>query len=310
MISVIIPVHNAGKFLRETVGSVLIQPEVSTIILAEDGSTDDSAVLCAELARESPKIVFLQHPGRVNLGAGATRNLGIGQVNTKYVAFLDADDYYLPGRFRKTIEVLDAHSEADGVYDAVEQISDATGHRHLITLPCTIAPAGLYWELVVGKKGAIHLNGITVRRTVFDRSGLFPVDLIEAQDTVWIMKTVALAHLLPGEMKKPVAVLRVHDNNRVTQRSSKRQVLTLRSHRRNIALLDWASNHLGSKSLALMRVFAVRRLAEAQVSPIRNRALRFVAKRLLMFWNARQTPALWVHPAFIAALSPGFVGRG
>jgi glycosyltransferase involved in cell wall biosynthesis len=309
MISVIIPVHNASPFIRKAVASALNQPEVSAIYLIEDGSTDDSAALCTLLAAESSKVVALYHPNKDNRGAGASRNLGISRATTEFVAFLDADDYYLEDRFKKTMVVLAARPQADGVYEAVEQIGDPLPQKHLITMRRSFSPDKLYRKLAIGKWGSIHINGITVRRTVFERSGVFPVDLPEAQDTVWIMKTAAVAKLFPGELKRPVAVLRVHESNRVTRRPHNRQILVARSEKRNQALLAWAAAALQPGGLTLMQVFVIRRSAEANTSEIRNRFLRFAVKRVFMLWGVRRMPRLWFHPAFLRAIVPSFFSR-
>lgn len=304
MISVIIPVHNAGKFLRESVGSALEQSEVSTVLLIEDGSMDDSMAVCASLARESNRVSVLHHPDNGNHGPGASRNLGISSATTDLVAFLDADDYYLPGRFRKAVSILSANPDVDGVYEAVEESGPSLDSPSLITLVSLVPPEQLLRTLVVGNRGSIHLNGITVRRTVFASSGSFPAELSEAQDTVWIIKTAATARLQAGELRRPVAILRVHAGNRVTRQSPNRRKAMDRSRQRNKVLLDWAAGSLGTEGTSLVQVFAARRMAEANTAEIGNRLLRVVFKRLCMIWYSRSRPILWVHPAFLAALLP------
>ncbi|MBM2842477.1 MAG: glycosyltransferase family 2 protein [Anaerolineales bacterium] len=304
MISVVIPVHNAETFLREAVASALQQPEVTAVILTEDGSTDGSVALCASLARESRRVFVLHHPGGENRGPASSRNLGIGAATTEFVAFLDADDLYLPGRFRKTLPILAANAQVDGVYEAVEELGLRLDVHGLITLIGDVAAEDLLQTLAVGHRGSIHLNGITVRRTIFDRTGMFPEDLPEAQDTVWIVKAAATARLQAGEITRPVAILRVHDTNRVTRRPDDRRRAMDRSRRRNGVLLEWAASSLGAEGASLLRVFAARRMAEARTVAIRNRRARSALKRLWMIWYARSTPSLWFHPAFRAAMLP------
>ncbi len=98
-VSIIIPVYNAAAYVREAVESALIQPETGEILLIEDNSPDDSLRICQELAAKYDKVKLLRHPNGENRGPGASRNLGMRNARSPILAFLDADDYYLPGRF-------------------------------------------------------------------------------------------------------------------------------------------------------------------------------------------------------------------
>ena len=106
IVSIIIIYFNAAEFFREAIESVLAQTyDHWELLLVDDGSSDG----CAEIAtmyaaREPSRISCLQHDGRRNLGMSASRNLGIHNAKGKYLAFLDADDYWLPDRLSKRSE--------------------------------------------------------------------------------------------------------------------------------------------------------------------------------------------------------------
>lgn len=98
-VSVIIPVYNAEKYLRECLDSVLAQSlrEIE-IICVDDGSTDNSLAILREYAGGNSKIrVFTQ----ANARQGAARNRALDQVRGEYIAFLDADDAFAPGALEK-----------------------------------------------------------------------------------------------------------------------------------------------------------------------------------------------------------------
>ncbi|MBP7177346.1 MAG: glycosyltransferase family 2 protein, partial [Thermoclostridium sp.] len=118
-VSIITPVYNAASYIVRAVESALAQPEVREVILVEDCSPDDSLAVCRQLACLYPQVKLFQHPGGVNRGAGPSRNLGIIKSTCPYIAFLDADDFYLPARFSAAQAVFEQHSDCDGVYDAV-----------------------------------------------------------------------------------------------------------------------------------------------------------------------------------------------
>lgn len=95
LVSVIIPVYNREKYLRECVMSVLGQSiEEIEIILVDDGSEDSSPLICCQLGEEYPeKIVFVQSE---HGGVSATRNLALDMARGEFVFFLDSDDVIHP----------------------------------------------------------------------------------------------------------------------------------------------------------------------------------------------------------------------
>lgn len=92
-ISVIIPVHNGGKFLNECLQSVCNQTlKDIEIICVDDASTDDSAKILSSFAEYDPRITVITHAE--NTGAGIARNHGLEIARGKYISFLDADDIF------------------------------------------------------------------------------------------------------------------------------------------------------------------------------------------------------------------------
>ena len=108
LISIIIPVYNAAKFLDQTIISCLKQdyPRLE-IVLINDGSTDDSKIICekyqkASAAMSSVSILFFNRPHQ---GVSATRNFGLDHFSGEYFCFLDADDL-LAENFISTLYAL------------------------------------------------------------------------------------------------------------------------------------------------------------------------------------------------------------
>lgn len=92
-VSVIIPIYNNEKYIKQCVESVLEQTlKDLEVICIDDGSMDDSAKIVKNIMSMEERIVLLQ---QANQGPGIARNLGIKKAKGKYVVFLDADDYYL-----------------------------------------------------------------------------------------------------------------------------------------------------------------------------------------------------------------------
>lgn len=115
LISIIIPVYNAAKFLDQTITSCLKQdyPHLE-IILINDGSTDDSKIICEKyqktsVATTSSSILFFDRPHQ---GVSTTRNFGLDHFSGEYFCFLDADDL-LADNFISTLYALAKENNLD-----------------------------------------------------------------------------------------------------------------------------------------------------------------------------------------------------
>jgi glycosyltransferase involved in cell wall biosynthesis len=103
MVSVVIPCYNQAHFLAEAIGSIRAQTTGgdAEIIVVDDGSTDETAAVAAQLGVQCVR----QH----NQGQGAARNLGLRHATREFVVFLDADDRLLPHAFSVGLRLLAAH---------------------------------------------------------------------------------------------------------------------------------------------------------------------------------------------------------
>ena len=121
-VSVITPFLNAGPFIAECIDSVLAQTyDRWELLLVDDGSEDGSmAVALRYAARHPGKIRYLSHQHRENKGASAARNLGARHAHGEYLAYLDADDMYLPDKLKEQVSLLDACADVAMVYAATE----------------------------------------------------------------------------------------------------------------------------------------------------------------------------------------------
>ncbi len=241
-VSVVIPVYNAASFVSEAVASALAQPEVAEVLLVEDGSGDDSLEVCRQLADGSDLVQLLRHPSRSNLGAAASRNLGILKASQNFITFLDADDCYADQRFKRTKAVFEKYEDCNGVYEAIGMLPTDREHNKpwITTVLEEHAPEELFFRLSpIGNRGYFSLIGLTVRRDVFQKSGMLNESLRVSQDTDWMLRLAASCRLYPGEISKPVAQRRIHMGNRSTRES------LLRDNRPAVALacLDWFVSH-------------------------------------------------------------------
>ena len=212
-VTVVMPVYNAAKYLKEALLSAVHLPEVGEIVLIEDGSEDNSLEICEELSRNNEKISLYVHENNQNKGASESRNLGILKAKYDYIAFLDADDIYCENRFEKEQNIFLTQQTVDGVYSAVGYINEPDGK--IFTLRKIIAPHKLFHYLLRGTFGHFHTNGITVKRDVFKEIGYFNPKLILHQDSEMWLKMAFKCRLIGGELKAPVALIRRHEGNRI-----------------------------------------------------------------------------------------------
>lgn len=292
-VSVVMPVYRAEAHLEKAVGSALEQPEVQEVVLVEDGSPDNSWAVCQRLAASDARVKAMRHPGGANLGAGESRNRAIAACIAPYVAFLDADDYYLPGRFATDRAVLAAHPDADGVYGAIGAVFEDEAARErflmhfgsqLTTVRARVAPEQLLTALLGEPRGFGHfsIDALTVRReALLPLMPCFPPALKLHQDTAFLFRLAHAAKLYPGSIEQPVAMRRVHASNRITDTSRQTH------HKRLFYDYLWSWCQRQHLSTADRRRLRARRFYWT----LRDRPSRWTAVRALPFFLAR--PWLW-----------------
>lgn len=106
-VSVIVPAYNVAAFLPRAVASALAQDGVAVeVIVIDDASVDGTGDVAAALAEKDARVRVLRNA--TNLGSAVGRNLGIDAARGEWIAVLDADDAYRPGRLRRLLEVAEA----------------------------------------------------------------------------------------------------------------------------------------------------------------------------------------------------------
>lgn len=108
LVSVILSFYNEKLFIEEAIQSVLSQDyDHWELFLVDDGSSDDSVTIAKNYAAEFPnKITYLDHPFHQNNGLSASRNAGIKKCNGTFVAFIGADDVWLPNKLQFQLDIF------------------------------------------------------------------------------------------------------------------------------------------------------------------------------------------------------------
>lgn len=118
LVSIVTIFLNEERFLSQAIDSVLGQSHGNwQLLLVDDGSTDRSTTVARRYAEHCPeKIFYLEHDNHENRGMSASRNLGIRHAEGDFIAFLDADDVWLPYKLERQVRLMLSHPEAAMVY--------------------------------------------------------------------------------------------------------------------------------------------------------------------------------------------------
>jgi len=185
-VSVIVPFLNARPFLEEAIESVRTQSYGSwELLLVDDGSVDGSSRIAREYAaRNRGQVAYLTHPGRRTRGISASRNLGIAHATGRYVAFLDADDVWLPQKLEQQTALLSSRPEVAMLYGVSEWWYSWTGkpedaardYVHSLGVPADVVidPPALLRPFFVLQEAAIpNPSSILVRSSSAELVGGF-----------------------------------------------------------------------------------------------------------------------------------------
>lgn len=184
LVSAIIIFFNEERFLPEAIESILAQTYTNwELLLVDDGSTDGSTAISQKYAQKCDRTHYLQHPNHQNRGMSATRNLGIANANGEYIAFLDADDVWLPHNLEQYINIFHLHPQADMVYGNSLKWYSWTGNSEDRERDCLydlkidseilVEPPTLLKLLIQEKISAPCPSSLLVKREVLQEIGGF-----------------------------------------------------------------------------------------------------------------------------------------
>lgn len=183
-VSVVMPVYNAEKFLREAIDSILRQTyENFELIIINDGSTDGSQKIIDYYAAIDARIVAV---AQKNHGVVYTANRAISLARGKYIARMDADDVSLPDRFLQEVKLLDSHPRTVLVCSSFEVFDDSGVFRYRDVTP----PHDRDLKRALYLRNPIANGSTMIRKQALIDAGLF--EEIFAEDFHMWMK---LAHL-------------------------------------------------------------------------------------------------------------------
>ena len=165
-IAVVIPAYNAARFIRQTLESVLSQSlPPDEVLVIDDGSTDDTARVAEEFG---PAVRVIRRPNSMQ---SATRNFGVMQANTEWVAFVDADDLWEPNKLELQMRQLHRRPEADLCYCGLVEFYAVNGTVQIGRV--AVAPSEEDVRQALHRNTSFLPSSVIVRRSTFLRCGGF-----------------------------------------------------------------------------------------------------------------------------------------
>ena len=208
LLTVVIPVYNAARFLPEAVASIGLQRyQPIEIIVVDDGSTDNCPEVAAGLGSE------VRYIRQENAGPAAARNHGLSLARGEFISFLDADDLWPPQKLSIQMARLLAEPELDFVLGRTQYQVLPGGELPSLNFE---APENVVTQTVVG-------SGV-YRRRVFDRIGGFDESFRFGEDTDWFIR--ALENDVAMRILRSITLLyRMHGRNLTQDRTTVRHQL-------------------------------------------------------------------------------------
>lgn len=277
LVSVVLIFLNEERYLEEAVQSVLDQQLTDwELILVDDGSTDRSTLMARDLAAHDDRIRFVDHPGHENRGMSASRNLGVVHASAPYIAFLDADDVWMPDKLAEQVDLLESMPDVAMVVGAIEywyswDPAATKADRVMLTggladrrLDPPDAALALY---PLGPAAGAGVTGL-VRRTAFDAAGGFEEPFRGLYEDQAFLLKIFLRHPIYISSRATYRY-RQHDTSCIG-RTSRADGRRLRG-----TFLSWLDTYVGSDGDA--RVGAAVRRARRQLTYMRLAAPVYAA---------------------------------
>ena len=235
LVSVIIPVFNAEKYIGETVTSVLKQSyDNFEIIVIDDSSTDGTTGILEKMAQSNNKIKYfkIKHSGRPAI----PRNYGIKKAGGEYIAFLDSDDLWTKDKLEEQIKFLQKYPNLIFVYS----ISVTFGEVNIFSPYYEVLPllhkAATTREELISKGNPVTCSTVLVRKDIINSVGGYDEDpeLKAVEDYDLWLRLSALGPF--GFIPKIHAFYRIHKSQSSSDWETKQKRLEYLSSKRDIRL--------------------------------------------------------------------------
>ena len=322
LVSGIIIFFNCEKYIQEAIDSVVSQTFTNwELILVDDGSRDGSSDIARRAVQQhSSKVLYVEHEGHQNLGMSASRNLGVHHSKGDFIAFLDADDIWLPHKLERQLEILETHQNVAVAFSpwqewlsCVESKNNPDRIQNLGVEPDRVIQPAQLVPLWLQRDSAIpgHCGSLWRRRAILHTGGFEDSFRDYYEDLVLLTKVHLEAPVyLGGEC---LSKYRQHEESSCALLEN-----AGKDHGAKLQFYHWLEDYLIKKKIHKkaiweilhMRLFPYRR-------PVLHRLIRFIqlvktllktllagfARKFLPGWAYRWLKTRWFYRKTSEALS-------
>ncbi|KZE29113.1 glycosyltransferase [Chelatococcus daeguensis] len=210
-IDVVIPVYNGARFLEEAVLSAVRQTLApARILICDDGSTDATPEIAQRLSQAFPQV---EHLRLTHGGEASARNGGLRAATGEYVAFLDADDVWMPSKLHTQMGVFARADPRVGVVHCAYQLIDEHGAAIADGYVAEPSRKGDIFRDILINDYAVSgsASAVVVRRAILDQVGLFDERLFHGADADMWLRLAYVSHF--DYAPEPLVALRIHGSS-------------------------------------------------------------------------------------------------
>lgn len=208
-VSIIMPAYNAEKYISASIESVMNQTyKLWELIIINDGSTDDTGEIIKSYVRQDPRIKYIE---KENGGQSRARNKGITEAKYDYIAFLDADDIWLPDKLEIQVKYL-SETKADLIFSqGFIVLENNFSDRKPFDTPFHTSLTGM--EIFPGliQSNFIPILSVVAKKEKLFQAGLFIEDRIAEDYHLWLAMAKDGATFL--SIKERLFLYRIHSDS-------------------------------------------------------------------------------------------------
>lgn len=182
LISVIMPLYNAERFVGESIENVLRQTVGDfELIVIDDASTDASAEIARAYAAKDDRIVLMHN--ELNSGAARTRNRALDAARGKFITFMDADDLCSPERFAKQLAFFERHPQTD-ICGSYYTMFGTRGGNDELKIQVPLTHEEIQYQLFFGCP--FGMSSVMLRSEPFKRTGIRFRECMAEDYQLWV----------------------------------------------------------------------------------------------------------------------------